>query len=431
MNKFIFRKFSGLKADAFYSYTGNLTAAGSGFILTVILARILSPSEVGALYTVIATLSLIALFFDLKTEEVIVRYSMEFKMEGNKTLAKAVCKIGLLFDSMMSLILVAALYFMAPFIGRCFKHIPDFAFILKLYLPSLFFLMSEGSYNGVLQSFRKFNYIAAVRIQKNVLRLLLPLALIKFGITGVLIGFAVSNAVSFFTGVFLSVKEMKRNFGPEKAAGFAELPFYKIKKFMLHIAFSSTIKSLWADMDMVILGFFRLPSEVGFYKIGKSLTLFILILVSPIQEILYPVLTKLYLNKDKRQYLHIIKKTMLYCFAVVFPAALFMFLKPAFVIKIFYPPEYIVSSVVMRILIPGAFIMAMTKWARPFSLSIEKPQISTLINCIAAVMLLGFSIIFVPAYGMIASALVMSSILVVVNSVWFFIAGFYLKKDFK
>ncbi|MDD5644830.1 MAG: flippase, partial [bacterium] len=409
----------------------NLTAAGGGFLLTLILARMISPSLVGSLYTVIAAASVISLFFDLKIEETIVRYSIEFRVKGKESLAKAVCKYGLILDTVISLVFVAVLFFMAPVIGKYFRHIPDFTRMMRLYLPALFFLMVEGSYNGILQSFRKFNYIAYTRILKNILRLAFPVCLIKFGVTGILAGFAAAGAVSFIAGVFLSAREIKANIGGVKSSGFAELPFRSMARFSFHSAVSSTVKSMWTEMDIVILGYFRLPREAGFYKIGKSLALLLPVLVAPIQEILYPVLTKLYQIKDKKQYLHILKKTSMFCFAVVFPAALFMFVKPEFVIKIFYPPEYVASSIAVRILIPGFLMTAIVRWSRPFFLSIGRPQLSTAMNFIAAAALVGFSLIFVPAYGMIASSIVMSAVLTVMNFAWFFIVWFYLEKEFR
>lgn len=414
--------FSQIKQESFYLYIGTFFSSLFIFLLPIFLTRLIGPKDYGLITIAIVVVSTVSIFLSLQMSEVVVRFCNDYLVKKEFSKSLAVYYNCLLVESLWGTGIFAITYLSAPVFASFFPQPSLETELIQIYSFFALASIAKGSMVGILLTFKKFKYLSLNEIASNFLRLILPVTMAKFGLKGVVLGFVFAQVCSmiilFFSSLIIILREYRDISASNLSSEWNEIFF-----FVFHVTISSTFKSIWSYVDILILGILRPPQEVGFYKIGKGLASLLLMLSSPLNRVIYPTLSTLWVKGDKINYAQILQKFSCFMSLIAFPVTIVIFIFADSIVSYLYTPTYIPSSIVLKIIIWGMFLTCSVGWGRGFALSSRQPQYSTILNLyVLGIMLIGCAV-FTKDYGYIGVSFVFSFAMGSVSIIWLFLAN--------
>ena len=276
----------------------NAGAAVLSLAQAILLARWLGPEKFGVAVLVMSYPSLLFAFFDARSNAATLKFVTDFSKEGEPERALAVCKLGYSVDLVVALttFLIALLT-----VSWAQTHIvkqPGTASLMIIY--SLGFLPRAfgGTSRAVLTVLRQFKTLAIVNLTATFVRVALTLVLvfIGWGVSGVIWGSFFGMILSgLVLGILASSLMLKTWHASWIRAPWTHLHEKKrdIFRFLLFTDLSALTALLVKQADTVLLGYFRLPTEVGYYRLAKSLAGIVSLPIASLQSVTYQRMTSL------------------------------------------------------------------------------------------------------------------------------------------
>jgi O-antigen/teichoic acid export membrane protein len=173
----------------------------------------------------------------------------------------------------------------------------------------------------------------------------------------------------------------------------------EIFRFFAYSDLSALLGMIPKQLDVVLLGYFRNPTEVGYYKLARSIASLVGYLVKPLQSVIYPKLTQLWSSGELQvrwqrvQWLGLVSGFPLGGM-VIASSFLVPVLLPLFVGYAYGP-----AVVATQLLLAGAGVWLAFFWLRPLFLA--RGWVKEWTGCIAlfAICDLVGWVIIVPSYG--------------------------------
>ncbi len=126
-----------------------------------------------------------------------------------------------------------------------------------------------------------------------------------------------------------------------------------------HIFISTVAISLYTVSNTFILGLFAPNEVVGYYSAAEKLIRAITSLMSPVSRTIYPHISKL-VNESKEKGLLFIKKTLFLIGGFSLSVSLMVLITSGIAVKIILGTQYAESAVVLKILSPLPFLIALS-----------------------------------------------------------------------
>ena len=294
----------GVLARPFVRHVGVLTVAnGVGAILSfvqgILVARWLGPELYGVAALVMSVPSLVYTFFDARSAEASVKFLSEFDARGEWEKAVAMCRLGYLIDFIIAALAFLGVLAITPWASRSIVHRPELAWLLVLYASAFVFRSPQGTSSAVLAVHRRFPTIAFIQILATTVRVGLVLGLVITGweVIGVVIGNAVGIALMGALYALAAVPLIHRSWGDVPwSSTWSVLRGHRreVLRFFVYNDLSALLGMIPKQVDIVLLGYFRPAVEVGYYKLAKSLAASLGLIVSPLQSVVYPDLSRMY-----------------------------------------------------------------------------------------------------------------------------------------
>jgi O-antigen/teichoic acid export membrane protein len=244
-------------------------------------------------------------------------------------------------------------------------------------------------------------------------------------VAGVVWGNAIAMAATGLLYGILAYSLVKSRWGRSwLSADWAYLKglWREVISFLAYNDLNALLGLIPKQLDVVILGYFRNPIEVGYYKLAKSLSATVGYLVQPLQSVTYPKLAKLWGVGGHRAVSQEVKRLV---WKIGVPLGLLALGGITFVplvLSILVGPYYRPAIVVTQILLSGSAIWLAFFWLRPTYLAIGKIRkwttISIVVVCLSTV---GF-LIATPIWGYLGLA----SCLMIMTFLGHSISVFYL-----
>ena len=269
----------------------------------------------------------------------------------------------------------------------------------------------DNSCSGVLIVFEKFTLISVYVIASAGLRFIFVAAILLsgFGIKGVLLGYIIAALLSSTAVILFSLRTIKRAvWFPGIAGGMLLLKdrWREIAAFLININFNEAITLVSKNIDVLILGYFRAPAEVGFYRLAKNFTEMLSLLSNSVYTAIYPQFSRLWADKRKEEFKALIKRITIFMGGITLPLTIGLFLVIPWMIRIFVGEIFLPVASLVKIMVWGITVAVVSLWVRPVFLSMGRPGVLTIINMCNALILIIFSLIFVPRFGYFASAII-------------------------
>ena len=252
---------------------GQLVAAVSGGLLTVMLARLLEPNDYGLLFFALSVLSALMVLTKLGIGRSAGRYISEYR-KTNTSQIPHILRSSLLFNlgtiTVVGISLLAGYRILAELLGQ-----PDLASFLLLGTLYVVFGTLAKYIRNVLQGFEAIEAAAAIHALERGGRLLFVIGFVMlgYGALGALGGYIVGSVLVTVIGLGLIYVRFYREYQVDVSieSGLRR----RIAEYTLPLTATSTANVLDKSVDTVLVGFFLTPVAVGYYTISKQVIEFV------------------------------------------------------------------------------------------------------------------------------------------------------------
>ena len=390
---------SRIAKDSAIVLTGNMLSAGLGFIATILITRTLGPAQFGLFSVALAVMGMASQFSDFGVGTGMVRFASLYLKNDNQK-ANLIFKVSLKLKLIITILVFLIGFFASESLAVHVFGKPQLIFLLKLAFIGAFGA-SLAAYVGATlqarQSFKKFTLLhlidPVVRVSViGLLFLALQLNLFNAFTTVVTIPF-----IAFSIGSLIIPKDFLKAKGNERES-FKEL-FHFSKWIMISVFCVMIIMRL----DILMLGYFKLPQEAGYYAAAHNLALVLLLITGAFTTVLLPEVSKLVTKEEIRHYLkRYISIAGIIAVFLFFP--LFFLASP--IILTIYGIDYTMSTILFKVLLVCQLIILTFNPIGVFLYSINRPQIATFTNIAQLSFNFAGNYILISTYGAFGAAIV-------------------------
>lgn len=403
------------------SFLIKIMSLGLGFILQVLLARILKVEEFGIYMYVLAWINILTLVGKLGLDQAAKKFLPNFKTnnEPNKLSAyiKYSSKRVFLFSVFLGIIIISVTYSLKDQLGNeLFAVFVAAAGLLVVNTQ----LQLIGSF---LESLKK---IISGQLPRNIIR---P-AIICVGL-GILVYVNLQTALAAMilniiaTAVALAI--ISYYLFKHVPISFEKTPSSSVwAKTAFPLLLTSGIHLLLTQTDIILLGYFKNTDLAGIYSSVSRISQLVLFGLTAVNIITAPLISEFYVQNKLKKLQEMVSFSALLTLFLTFPVIIVIAIITPFILNIF-GSEFIVGSTALRIILIGqlinafsgsiAFLMTMTKYHKE----------SLYILSIAAILNLTLNILLIPMFGLEGAAATTA----ITTTFWNLTMYFYIKRKLK
>ena len=270
-------KLQGLKAVA-WDFFGKIAKFGTTFVVTVVLARLLEPSDFGLIAMVMVVVMVAMIFTDVGLGSALIQRRRVLPIHYDSVFYFNICIGG---------ILTFVTFFSATWISEFYGN--EQLVSLTQAISLVFIINSFGSMQSTKLR-KELNYAALAKANVS--------AAILSGITGIslaLYGAGVWSLVAqiLTRGVFYNIFVwIASNWIPSLMFSFKALK--QLWGFGFRMFLSSLLDAVYNQLDVLIIGKLFTPATLGFFGQAKKLNALIIQFSSgSIMAVMFPVLSKI------------------------------------------------------------------------------------------------------------------------------------------
>lgn len=377
------------------------------YLLRLVLARALTPSEYGLLFLGFSIINILMAFETFCLEGGIVRYVPYYaaKKDFGKVKGAIVSSIKISFP--VSLFLFVVIFFFSDQISLLVFHEPSLSGVLKIFSFALPFFVVYKIFSAALLGFKGVKYdVISWQIGRSLailLSLLLFLAL-GFGLAGAtmsyVLGFVVSGLLAL---VFLEKKVFRVLKGGLKPVSMQR----QLLSFSLPLLIFSLLWNFMERMDTIMIGALKTTSDVGMYQTALPTSQFLYVIPGALGTLFLPVVSEM-LSKKKTEDIGAVYKTVAkWAFYINLPVCLVLVMYPNAVINMLFGSEYIEAGNALRLLSLAALIYSMSMLSATIINLFEKTKYHILNAGAATLVGVLLNYLLIPVYGIVGSAIAM------------------------
>src|SRR4030095_5802787 len=265
---------------------------GAAFLLgitsTILLSRLLGTIGLGKFQLGSVVVQLVAAFCLLGLDKALLLYVTILEVGGETARSLLIRGSSLVFVT--SLVLSAVLLLAAPVLATSYFHSPEMTSVIRIFSFQIPVLVLFGFLSGAVAAAKRFDLASKITniFSPAVLVFLLTLvALVAPSLKGTIAARIVAQlaAVGFLVVFLVRHYPKLRQTGTSTQKTFKSYLFLSIPFFVIGLGYQ-----LLNQMDIIMLGHFVSPKEVGIYSVAFKVSAFVLIGL----EILLPIVAPLF-----------------------------------------------------------------------------------------------------------------------------------------
>ncbi len=419
---------AGFVRDAGSLWGASVAVVATSAVQGVFVARWLGPRGLGLATLLVAYAGGLFTFVGFRSSEASLKYLGEYAARNEPEYARGTAKLTYAADLAVGVVALALLALTSGWAERRVIHSPDLRGMLLLagvgYLVSSTATTSES----ILLTLRRFKPLAWVQVSAALVRACLVLVLVDAGkgVRGVIVGTVVGLALEGVMTTLLAAFEVRRTWcGSWRAARLDASPGQRraIVRFLLWSNYGSFVGLVAKKMDTVIIGFFRGPVDVGYYRLARSLTSLAGSVVGPLQSAIFPRFAALWGAGRRADLERLVRRAATRVGAPLATIAIAGLVLVGPVIRATVGPAYRPAAQPARILLVGTAVWVGLFWLRPALLTIGSVRYYALNSTLGSALALGGSLLLVPAWGALgmAWAQTIASAIATGAALWYFL----------
>lgn len=382
------------------------------FIITLILGRNLGADDLG-LYKMTLTIYGIAMIIaTLGVPSALIKHVAEYK--NNQIKLNQYVSSGIITSFLFGIGFSLLFYFSSGLFSEIFK-MQGLSSLIKLLSPIFPFALVDGALLGFLNGIREMKKHAMGAITRNVLMIVITVALIYygFGVAGAVIGLVLSSIGNFLFLMFLTKKYFKISF----------FEYFQTTKKILSFGWkllaNNVINQINYRIDILFIGGFLTSTHVGYYVVAVSLSRFLWIVPDAIQRITYPATSEYWANNSYSSLQRMVDKSMKYTACILLPIGLGIgFFSKGIILKMF-GGEFTNSVLPLQILILGAVFFGIC--SKPIGSSLagaNRPDLTLKTTSSGAIINIILNVILIPYFGIIGAAIATTLSLIIMSLIF-------------
>lgn len=308
-------------------FTGRIFAGSAKFFIVLMLIRALGPSVFGVYvlgYTVFSVLSLTG---TMGLERGLEKHVSASRAQGDLARTKGYILLAILLSLITGTFLGAALYVFAGPLGRVFGN-ADLELTFKLFSVGVPLGMMASVLGSATRAFKTTEYyVRANYVFRNLVFLLFIAGAFFMGLG--LHGMIAAYLLSTFLTCLLLCRYLKKLF--YGLFSFTPEPIFEFRTLLMTsvpIMYYGVLVIFLKWTDILMLGYFVTPEEVGFYKVAATLSAYVVMFHGAFLAILNPVISEYYQKELLGDLRKIFKVVAKWVAALSVPVFLIMVIAP-------------------------------------------------------------------------------------------------------
>jgi O-antigen/teichoic acid export membrane protein len=418
-----------LVSDAFLVFVIGILANVIGYFIRMILSRQLTLQEFGIFYSVFTFILFFSMFRDFGLSQSLSKFIPQFLVRREFGKLKYSIKFVFLVNLIVSSIILVILLFLSDFLSvNYFKN--ELAKPLLIILGIYFVLHSI--YTVFISIFIGFQKSKLYSLDLFLVNLFVFLGLFIFSSLGVFSP-AVSYLLATIVGIIIYSFLLFRfiNFIKNKERISGRLKF-DLLKYGFPLMFATIGFMIIAQLDTLILIYFRTIEEVGIYNVVLPTAMLLITLGSSLALAMLPLISEVWSSKKYNEAKNLIKNVYQKAFILIVPAGFVLLSFSEFILDVLFGSKFIVGSTALKVLSIGGIFFSFAVVNNNILAATGNPKKVTITILVAALINLILNFALIPYYGIVGSALAttFSYLFVLILSTYFTVKVIGMKIPF-
>ncbi|MGG3467859.1 flippase [Neobacillus pocheonensis] len=383
-------------SNSIITLTRQVVSIVIGLLILFIMAKGLGPSGQGK-YTLITYLPLMLMtFLNFGFNSSTVFFVSRKKVSLNSAFSTNII-IGLGLAIVSMLIGVFVIYLLSE--TKFHEIDTSILFISLLALPGMFLMIFLQTIFQGIQDFKAFNSALVVQQFTTLFFLVLFLFLVDIHLLGAILSFILGYVCAVLYMIYYLIKYSRASFSFKNFSSehMKEMLIYGIKA---HV--SNIMTFLNYRLDVLLLGYFLTNSAVGVYTVAVNLGERLSIFSQSFSQVLLPRIASSDIEEDRNKITSMLSRFIL---VLVIAVSILIILFSDFVIHLFLDQEYMKSSLLLKLLLPGLTVLTVEKILSNDLAGRGMPELNMYVSFVNVVLNVVLNLIFIPAIGVTGAAI--------------------------
>ncbi len=384
-------------------FRGNVLSAALGFLQGILAVRLVGVAGWGLVATIITFASNVNRLLSFRMSEAVVRYLGEALEREARAEAAARVKATVLIEALTSLLAFLALALLTPWAERILAKQPGSASLFLFYgLILLTNALTETS-TGILQSARRFDWLARLNIAGSAVTLttIALTFLLGGGVPAILLAYVLGKTVNGVGLAWLAMRQLRVLLGP----GWFATPLRLLPQkrrfgaFLVSTNLNGTVNLITRDNIPLYLAALLSVNEVGYFKIAFGLINLVLLPLEPFLWPTYAEISRTIAQRDWATTRRLLRRVSGLTAVLVLLIGGGLAVLGQWLIVLLYSAEAGPAYPLLLILLVGYGFASIFQWNRPLFLALGRPAYPLLITLLFGLVELTLLFTLVPRYG--------------------------------
>lgn len=377
---------------------GNVSIRFLGYVYRILMGRLLSPTDFGILNLALPLQFLVIILSSSGVAPSIARFLSRSRARGED--GADVLWSSFFYYGLLATFIGVLFYLLSPFIGTYFFKEPGVVRPLQIASAALPFGILVAVLSGGFQGLKRVDHMSAVLIIEQLARVLFALSLVLtgFGLIGAIGGSTLGFMLALPLAFFIMSRSIHFKFNTNWAS------FKEVFLFSLPTSATALSSFTLAYADIVILGFYLSPFEVGIYSAASPASRLIFAFVTALYAVLVPSVSELFENTEFQDIRGVFKRSLGLLSIVVVPSTMVSWFFASELITILFGEAYTAAIPLFRVLVMGAAFLGFFMVNSAFFQGLGRPGTPMKILFIAAFIDIVLNILLIPSQGVMGAA---------------------------
>ncbi len=387
----------------------NFVGAALNLVQGILVARWLDPGLYGVVSLVMLCPGFVYAVIDARSGLAATKYFSEYHARSERNRALTICKLSYAADTAGACLAFAVVFATAQVAANTVIHDPQLAGLLIIYGASLLPRALVSTSHALLVALGHSSLIALIQVTISSIRAGLVICLVLGGwqVAGVVWGNA---AASVLMGLLYAVSAwllVRRAYGASILGGRFKSLKGEYREIFTFCAFNNlnaimTIAS--EQLGAILLGYFRGPTEVGYYTLAKNLSGVVEYVKVPLFSVSFAQLARLWGLQQKQVFR---RRTWELVLGFGLPFGLLILISAGFVpivLPLIVGESYSPAIAATQILLIAAAVSIPFLWLRAVYLVRNLVQDFFFVNAVATVAFVCIGPFLIWKWGYIGAA---------------------------
>lgn len=384
----------------------NVTVRFLGYVYRILMGRLLSPYEFGLLNLALPLQYMVVLLASSGIAPSMAKFVSQYRTTREFEKRDRIVYSSLVYFTGIGGVLGLLFYLSAGLIGIRVFHEPRAVELIKISSLALPLGFAIAGLTGAFQGFKKYDFMAVTLVFQQALRIFLAVFLVFLGYEA--FGAILGSTLGFLAAIPLALILLKRLELGRFTHSREE--FTGVFLFSLPVAATSLAAFILAYVDILFLGYYLSPTQVGVYSAASPTSRLLLAFFSAMYAVLLPSISELKAKGNAEGIKSQVRKAYVLSVPVVIPATLLAFYFSESIITLFFPGEgYSAAAEPFRVLVIGTAFLGIFTLNSGIFQGLGAPKTPMRILITAALLDILLNIVLIPIYGIQGAAMASST----------------------